>query len=51
MAALPVITIVVNDIHMRRRIQICLLALLILALGTPAFAQVSKVTADAKGIT
>jgi hypothetical protein len=31
--------------------QIWLLALLVLGLGTPTFAQVSKVVADAKGIT
>ena len=36
---------------MTRRTQIWLLTLLMLAVGTPALAQVSKVTADAKGIT
>ena len=36
---------------MRQRTQIWLLALLVLAVGTQALAQVNKVTADAKGIT
>jgi len=36
---------------MKRRTQIWLLASLMLALGTPALAQVNKVIADAKGIT
>ena len=36
---------------MKRRAQIWLPALLMLAVGNPVLAQVSKVTADAKGIT
>lgn len=36
---------------MKQRTNIGLLALLILALGAPASAQVSKVMADAEGIT
>jgi hypothetical protein len=36
---------------MKQPKPIWLLALLMLAAGTPALAQVSKVTADAKGIT
>ena len=57
MAALLVgdsLSIVVNvpkDLAMKRLTKIWLLTLLLLALGTPALAQVSKVTADAKGIT
>jgi hypothetical protein len=36
---------------MKRLTQILLLALLVLAVGTPTLAQVNKVMADAKGIT
>jgi hypothetical protein len=36
---------------MKRRTQIWVLALLMLVIGTPALAQVDKVTADARGIT
>ena len=36
---------------MKRRLRTCLLALLLLVIGTPAIAQVNKVMADAKGIT
>jgi len=36
---------------MKRRTQIWLPALLVLVVGTPVLAQVSKVMADAKGIT
>jgi|GEM_PF-1984744 len=36
---------------MNRQLQVCFLALLMLAVGAPALAQVSNVVADAKGIT
>jgi len=36
---------------MKRRTQIWLLALLMLMVGNPVLAQVTQVTADAKGIT
>jgi hypothetical protein len=42
---------VAKDFEMKRRTQIWLPALLMLMLANPVLAQVSKVTADAKGIT
>ena len=40
-----------REVGMEQRIKIYLLALLLLVANSPAFAQVKRVTADAKGIT